>query len=196
MADVSQSLDTIDTTPGHILVRGQQHWQGMPLPIGAAQWINPAPEIFWSSQTSTTAYAWKGNVISPLTTIVITHLGLIANLTGGGTYRAAVCTLDGTFTITAVELSGPYTVANSGLQFAMFPVDAVLEPGAVYGILAGRTDALATTPMATTFANPAGFSAPLALQRWARLATTIPAVNQQIETGTPGLNSAFFRGTF
>ncbi len=94
------------------------------------------------SSFSGSAFAYKGNIITPLVNITISGVAAFMATVSGHTYRAGVYRIDGSDNIDEITAEsatqGPGTEANG--QVLLFPLTATLTAGSSYFIGVGRTD--------------------------------------------------------
>ncbi len=107
---------------------------------GGSSWAWPQT----MEATEASAFATKGNLVTPFDTINITKMGAVINTDAGATYKFYVFRLDGSdqideITAVSADIASPGTLTEHTLT-ADLTTTAVLSAGSVYSVMVGRTD--------------------------------------------------------
>lgn len=152
-------------------------------------------QVYSSVAESGSAYAWKGCLYTPLSSVTLYGLEYVGVATEGATYKAKVVTLSGGSIASVVAESAPYTRASGDTAdqafWLLFSSPVALEAGTKYGFIIGRTDSTGTfaLPMLTVNADVLGpRSAPFGsidgYDEYIRVAQADPDVGHAVDTGS------------
>jgi hypothetical protein len=157
-------LDLITQDQGSLIYRDADGWKGLAestdgkvltlkngLPSwqqssggtgGGAQWLT-SPQ----SGSVTSAYATKGNLLTPVIPITIDKIATFLAPVSGATYQAAIYAMTGTTIAAVVAISATQTAPSTTPQYLIFdlPTPTTLNALQRYAIVLTRTDASDTT---------------------------------------------------
>lgn len=154
-------------------------------------------ELVYATQGSTdlsvssTAFAFKGAMITPKNQCIITSV--LAAFTGvtAGTYQLFIALVNSSNVIQTVLYNAPVaTPTNTNTVLRQYDLAApiTLAQGNKYAVMIGRTDAGATYAFPYAGFNSVGTvysGLPLTQTTCARIASTAPAVGNTVDTTTP-----------
>ena len=145
-------LTDVDTTtvapaPGDVLTFDGTRWEPTqpstsPSPTSAPLTLTGTAQISGMSgvATSGSAFAFKGELITPLQPISLTAIQARLTTTVGETYKAVVITVSAGAVQAIVAQSQGVVAATATDGVMTFPISADLQADVEYGILIGRSD--------------------------------------------------------
>lgn len=189
MNDISRSLDIVSDVPGAVLVRGEDHWTGMPMPTTASQWFwsRPGPQL--GANLSVSPFAFKGSIFTAHAHAITTAAMVSLDAIMGATYRFALARLDGDNVILKLIVGQTWEAEDSGHRVRLSPFVSELFADQTYAFLVGRTDGGPDYALPVPFNAPGQWTWPCTPLTAARLATTEPTTGQTLDTGGDSINT-------
>lgn len=185
--DVSESLDILASTPGQILIRGADFWEGTTPSFGGGGWFWNEPPGVVRTDTSTSSYCFKGGQYDIFDDILVSGCGAIFTPVGGGSYQMIIGELNESDEFVSLTKSSVVEAPDSERRPYFFDIDATLNAGTRVAIMAGRIDSTATYALPAAFNRQLSFQLPVGGPYSARIASTDPMIGDAINT-TGGVN--------
>lgn len=143
---------------------------------GPYEMIWPFHDAAWGGTPSGSAYAMKGNQLTPLADLEVTGIAAILTTVSGGTYRAGVGQLDGSGAISTLTQTADWTATSSAKQLLSWSLTATLPGGATSFTAVWRTDAGDTYALPIAWSVDASWIFPAQRAKSLRLARAAPAI--------------------